>query len=365
MPFAKISDLLEDVRLTSKVQKTQFLPAGRYPIVDQSENFIAGYWNDEADVFRVSRPLVLFGDHTRRFKYVDFDFVLGADGVKVLQFDERVLPRYAYFASGVLKLRNLGYSRHYKELLSHEIPLPPLEEQRRIVAEIEGYQQVIDGARQILSAYTPRFIIDPEWPLVEFREAATFTSGGTPAKTNSKYWTGRIPWVSAKDMKSERLADSELYVSDSALTETATRLAPTGSILILVRGMGLANGVPVCELLAPCAFNQDIKAALPNPGVSPRFLAAALRQEETQFKNAMSTAAHGTLKIESEQLLKIQIPLPPLPEQDRIVAELDAEEARLEAVRGLLPAFEAKIQRTLARVWGTAAAPEDSASAAD
>ena len=68
----------------------------------------------------------------------------------------------------------------------------------------------------------------------------------------------------------------------------------------------------------------------------------------------MSTAGHGTLKIESEQLQKIQIPPPPLPEQERIVAELDAEAARLEAVRGLIPAFEAKIQRTLARVWGTA-----------
>jgi len=50
-----------------------------------------------------------------------------------------------------------------------------------------------------------------------------------------------------------------------------------------------------------------------------------------------------------------KIPLPPLPEQERIVAELDAEAARLEAVRGLVPAFEAKIQRTLARVWGTSA----------
>jgi hypothetical protein len=182
----------------------------------------------------------------------------------------------------------------------------------------------------------------------------TFTSGGTPAKTNAKYWTGSIPWVSAKDMKSERLADAQLHVSKTAIAETATRLAPAGTILILVRGMGLANGVPICELLVPCAFNQDIKALLPNPGVSPRFLAAALRQEKAQLEGALSTAAHGTLKIESEQLQNIQIPLPPKPEQERIVAALEAEAARIEAVRGLIPVFEAKIQRTLARVWGTA-----------
>ena len=238
-------------------------------------------------------------------------------------------------------------------VLDLEIPLPPLEEQRRIVTEIEGYQQVIDGARQILAAYRPRFEVDPEWPVIALSQAVTITSGGTPAKTNAEYWTGSIPWVSAKDMKSERLADAQLHVSESAVAETATRLAPVGTILILVRGMGLANGVPICELLVPCAFNQDIKALLPNPGVSPRFLAAALRQEKAQLESALSTAAHGTLKIESDQLQKIQIPLPPKPEQERIVAELESEAAKVEAVRGLIPLYEAKIQRTLARVWGT------------
>jgi type I restriction enzyme S subunit len=157
-------------------------------------------------------------------------------------------------------------------------------------------------------------------------------------------------------MKVPKLADSALHVSASAVAETATQLAPVGSILILVRGMGLANGVPICELLAPCAFNQDIKALQPKPNVDSAFLAAALRQEVEQFKNALGTAAHGTLKIESEQLQKIRIPLPPLPEQRRIVAELDAEAAEVAAVRALIPRTEAKIQRVLARVWGTGAA---------
>jgi type I restriction enzyme M protein len=280
-----------------------------------------------------------------------------------IRIDEtRAIPRYV-----ALALHHLFKAGHFAKLCTRwvgqagvsttllkqvEFPLPPLEEQRRIVAEIEGYQQVIDGARQILAAYRPTFEVAPEWPMVALNEAVTFTSGGTPGKTNAEYWNGSIPWVSAKDMKTERLSDAQLHVSESAIAETATRLAPVGSILVLVRGMGLANGVPICELLVPCAFNQDIKALLPNPGVIPRFLAAALRQEKTQLDGVLSTAAHGTLKIESEQLQKIQIPLPPLPEQERIVAELEAEAAKVEAVRGLIPLYEAKIQRTLALVWG-------------
>jgi len=259
------------------------------------------------------------------------------------QFNEQVLS----FVRGA-QLPRVSYD----DLSSIEIPLPPLEEQRRIVAEIEGYQKVLDGARQILAGYRPRFEADADWPLVELRDIVSLSSGGTPSKGNEAYWTGTIPWVSAKDMKTPLLSDAQLHVSDSALKETATELAPKGSVLVLVRGMGLANGVPICELLVPCAFNQDIKAMSPKKDVCSAYLAAALRQEDVQFKNAISTAAHGTLKIETDRLLEIQIPLPPLPEQRRIVSELDAEAAQMESVRALLPRFEAKIQRTLARVWG-------------
>lgn len=238
------------------------------------------------------------------------------------------------------------------DLKQIEIPLPSLEEQGRIVAEIEGYQKVLDGAHQIVETYKPRFDAKSSWPMTKLCTVATLSSGGTPSKANANYWTGAIPWVSAKDMKTPRLGGAQLHVSESAIQETATELAPKGSVLMLVRGMGLANGVPICELLVPCAFNQDIKALRPAKEVCAAYLAAALRQEERQLKDSISTAAHGTLKIETDRLLKIQIPLPPLEDQRRIVAELDAEAAQMEAVRALIPRFEAKIQRVLDRVWG-------------
>ena len=235
---------------------------------------------------------------------------------------------------------------------TYEILLPPLEEQRRIVAEIEGYRKIIDGARQILAGYTPGFETRSVWPTMALSEVASFTSGGTPPKSNPAYWSGSTPWISAKDMKSPRLSNAALHISEIALRETATQLAPAGSILVLVRGMGLANGVPICELLAPCAFNQDIKAIHPNHSVDSAFLAAVLRREVSQFKAATGTAAHGTLKIESELLQGIRVPLPSLQEQRQIVAELEAEAAQMETVRCLIPRFEAKIQRILDRVWG-------------
>jgi len=221
------------------------------------------------------------------------------------------------------------------------------------VAEIEGYQKVINGARAVLDHYRPHIPIHPDWPTAEVGDVCSFASGGTPSKANDAYWTGTIPWVSAKDLKVGQIYDAIMHVSDAAVAESATQIAPVGSLLVLVRGMGLANGVPICEVMKPCAFNQDLKALLPNTMVvMARFFAFALRQQESQFRKVLETAAHGTLKLNSEDLRQIKIPLPPLATQEAIVAEIEAEQALVAANRELINRLKQKIQATLARVWG-------------
>lgn len=238
-----------------------------------------------------------------------------------------------------------------------EIPLPPLEVQREIVAEIESYQKVIDGARAVLENYRPHIPIDPDWPMVELGDVCSFASGGTPSKANEAYWTGQIPWVSAKDLKVDQIYDAGLHVSDEAVAESATQIAPLGSLLVLVRGMGLANGVPICEVMVPSAFNQDLKALFPKAErVHSRFLAFALRQQEAYFRKVMETAAHGTLKLNSGALRQTQIPLPPLETQQTIVAEIEAEQALVDSNRELITRFEAKIEQAITRVWGATTA---------
>ena len=236
-----------------------------------------------------------------------------------------------------------------------QIPLPPLEVQKEIVAEIEGYQKVIDGARAVLAHYRPHIQVDHEWPLVELSDLCSFASGGTPSKANDAYWVGNIPWVSAKDLKVDRIYDATMHVSAAAVAESATQIAPAGSLLVLVRGMGLANGVPICEVMTPSAFNQDLKALLPDTAlIMSTFLAFALRQQDAQFSKILETAAHGTLKINSDDLRKILVPVPPLETQRAVVAEIEAEQTLVVANRELIARLEKKIQTSLARVWGMA-----------
>jgi hypothetical protein len=164
-----------------------------------------------------------------------------------------------------------------------------LEVQKEIVAEIDGYQNVINGARSVLDNYRPHIRIHPDWPIVELGSVVSFRSGGTPSKATEAYWLGDIPWVSAKDMKADVLSDASTHVSKAAVAESATQVAPVGSLLILVRGMGLANGVPICELARPCAFNQDVKAAIPHDGVNATYLRLILKQEEPQFRRILES----------------------------------------------------------------------------
>ncbi len=130
-------DCIEQVTYTTKIQRKDFLSEGAFPIVSQEEDLINGRWENEADLFKVERPLVLFGDHTRSFKYVDFDFVLGADGVKILKPKTFLHPRYFYFQLQTAKLESLGYARHFRLLKEHSVSYPDFAEQHRIVTLLD------------------------------------------------------------------------------------------------------------------------------------------------------------------------------------------------------------------------------------
>lgn len=119
-----------------KLPKGQYSEAGRFPVVDQGQQFIGGYSDDEEKVVSEDLPLLVFGDHTRVFKFLDQPFVPGADGVKVLK-PLGVNPKWLYQIAHALDFPDKGYARHFQHLKAAELFVPSLPEQRRIVAEIE------------------------------------------------------------------------------------------------------------------------------------------------------------------------------------------------------------------------------------
>ncbi len=135
---------------TSKILSKDYLEEGAFPIVSQEEELISGYWNNDKDLFHIIKPVVVFGDHTRVLKYIDFNFVLGADGVKILQPTDDIKAKFLYYYLKWFDVPSLGYSRHYKLLKECLVPVPPLPVQQQICSLLDKLSRVIEAKKEQL-----------------------------------------------------------------------------------------------------------------------------------------------------------------------------------------------------------------------
>lgn len=187
----KFTDIVQDKSGgNKKLPQELFLLDGQYPVVDQGKKFIAGYINDQEYLVKsTDLPVVIFGDHTKAIKFVDFPFAMGADGVKVLKPKDDCDPKYLYHYLRYAKIPDAGYSRHFKFLKELEIPLPPLEEQRRITSILDQAdelrqkrQQAIEKLDQLLQATFIDMFGDPvsnpkQWKLGELEDLGVLDRG--------------------------------------------------------------------------------------------------------------------------------------------------------------------------------------------
>ncbi len=288
--------------------------------------------------------------------------------VAILRPTDKLLPVFLSHClngdamQGQIQAAQSGASReglNYQQIKELEIPLPPLDEQRRIVAEIEGYQQVIDGARQILAAYRHRVAVDPDWPVVELGDIVDELESGVSVNSTSRpIVDGEVGILKTSCVTSGAFEPQQ---HKAVLPDETKRVrCPVRRNTIIISRMNTealvgANayvGADYPRLFLPDRLWQTV---ISRRDVVVRYVQAVLASDICRARiSALSHGTSGSMKnISKPQLLSLEVPLPPLPEQERIVAELETEAAKIEVVRGLIPAFEAKIQRVLARVWGT------------
>ncbi|MGB2928591.1 MAG: restriction endonuclease subunit S [Desulfobacterales bacterium] len=138
---------------SKQIKTNSYLPIGNFPIIDQGQTKIAGWTNDKSAVINDNLPLIIFGDHTRVFKYIDFPFAIGADGTKIIKPNcDEFCSRYIYYYLQNLNLPSRGYSRHYKLLKESEISYPEISEQEKIAAVLLKIQQAIEVQESIIEA---------------------------------------------------------------------------------------------------------------------------------------------------------------------------------------------------------------------
>jgi len=233
------------------------------------------------------------------------------------------------------------------------MPLPPLEEQRaiagfldamdakisrfiaarrRMIALLEEQKQAIIN-QAVTRGLNPDVPLRPSgidwlgdipahWEILPLGKLVSIAGGMTPNKSISGYWTGTMPWISPKDMKSSRITTAVDYISEQAVRETGLAIVPLQSILIVVRGMILARKVPVAVTDIPLTINQDMKALVPKLMIGSDFLARLLEAAQDALFLLIDEAGHGTRRLPTLALLGLQLPIPPEYEQVRIVAHI-------------------------------------------
>jgi|TARA_B110000211_G_C13994299_1_gene515476 type I restriction enzyme S subunit len=145
MKILHFEDCLDKVKISSKLQKKNYLEKGDYPVVAQENSLINGYTNDKNLVYEIDRPIIIFGDHTRKLKYIDFNFVLGADGAKIIKPKAEIDVKFFFYYLTLMMPKNIGYARHYKLLKKIKFNIPSLTEQKKIVAKLDTTFTEIDN----------------------------------------------------------------------------------------------------------------------------------------------------------------------------------------------------------------------------
>lgn len=188
-----------------------------------------------------------------------------------------------------------------------------------------------------------------DWEVVELGDVARFYSGGTPQKSNPEYWGGEIPWISAKSMKGNRYYDSDLRLTKAGL-DKGSRLAPVDSVLLLVRGSILHQKIPVGIVTKEVAFNQDVKAIVPNEKFLPLFFYYSFAGREQELLAKVENTGIGAGKLDISVLNKVQFYCPPIHEQVLIISFLSSLDDKIELNRQMNETLEAMAQ-ALFKSW--------------
>jgi len=348
----KINDLINTITPPYKIPNTSFSFRGQYPIIDQSKEDIAGWTDDENAVIRPDKPLVIFGDHTCIVKLVDYPFAQGADGIKIFQTIDILDPKFLFNILKVKPLKNSGYQRHFSLLKEYKIPIPPIEIQRKIVAEIEGYQKIIDGARQVVDSWKPHIDINPDWPLVKLGDMCDFMTGGTPSSSIKEYYeNGVIPWIVSGDIHKGEIVNCKGRISKKGMNNSNAKFLPVNSVLIALNGQGKTRGTVALLRMDNATCNQSIVSMKPKVNILvSEYLYYLLKAMYQQIRNLTGDNQRSGLNIPI--LKSIKIPLPPIEVQQKIVAEIEAEQKAVDGCRELIALYEEKIKTVIERVWG-------------
>ena len=318
----KIGNIASVIRPSGKVKSLEYLSFGKYPVVDQGQSFISGYTNEEFALPK--NEYVVFGDHTCVVKFVDFRFVQGADGLKILVAKDGILPKFLYYCMDSIQI-DTDYARHWSKMKENLIPLPPLPVQRRIVLILDTFSKLAQELALELALRKKQYAYYRE-TLLDFKESCEV----------KEVRLGDV----ADILRGSRLTKAEL--SDSGYPVYHGGPIPLGYYHEANRKAGTTVVVNTGNAGKVFFAEQEFWSSdacfslYPHKELLDKFLYYCIVQQELLLASKIRSGAMPT--IDADAVKSLRIPLPPLPVQKRIVHFLDHFEAVCEDLSIGLPA---------------------------
>jgi type I restriction enzyme, S subunit len=369
-------------------KQSNYKGKGTYPIIDQGNSFIAGYTDEDNLLYKGVLPVIIFGDHTRAVKYIDFHFALGADGCKILFPIKAINIKFFYYYLLALNLSSSGYSRHYKYLKSISVPLPPLNEQKRIVEKLDAILPKVKNAKarlekiplilkkfrqSVLSAacsgrltedwragkeelpdviapnVTDEHDLDiPEsWVVCIAKDACKNVESGSTPKGKPFTATGEIPYLKVYNIVNQNINfDYKPQFIPKTVHEKELKRCKCypNDVLMNIVGPPLGKIALVTDQFPEWNINQALVVYRPHDFLNSLFLyywLCSLEPIKETLKETRGSA--GQVNISLTQARNIFVPLPPLEEQQEIVR-------RVEKLFALADSLEAKYKKAIQQV---------------
>ena len=405
--WVKLGEVCDKISLNKiKIKQKDYLEEGTFPVVDQGQDLVGGYYNDEKLLIPNEPPYVVFGDHTRIKKFINFKFIAGADGVKVLKAKNNIDTKFLYYSLYTIKIEDKGYARHFQLLEKELFPLPPKPTQQAIVSKIEELFSELDksienlrNAQQQLKTYTESVLkwafegkltddfreknntgvrlpaaplnaniaAEPEvayrkkndlpegWKRVALGDVCTNVEYGSAIKSKKQ---GKVPVLRMGNIQNGRFDWTDLvYTEDDE--EIKKYLLKKDDVLF--------NRTNSAELVGKTAIYKDER-----PAIFAGYLIRINRIENlldanfiTYYLNTLEAKKYGNSirsfgvnqsNINGTKLKSYPIPLPPLEEQQQIVQEIESRlsvvDKMEESITQSLQQAEALRQSILKKAFG-------------
>ena len=333
------------VGVEKKLKQKEYLKEGLFEVVDQGQSLVGGFSNDSSLVVKCDLPVIVFGDHTKCVKFIDFPFVAGADGVKVLRAKECVDAKFLYYYTLLLtkKMIDKGYARHYQFLEKMEVEISSIDEQRRIVNKIEELFSELDSAVETLKKTKEQLAVYRQSVLKEafaqfshkekIKDLSEFVTSGS--RGWAQYYSDEgARFIRITDLTRDRIVLKNDDIQYVALPDNVegkrSRLKANDILVSITADLGSIALIP--EEIQEAYINQHIALVrLSNPETA-KFTALYLKSDWGQKDLLKNKRGGGKMGLGLDDIRNTPIPVVSTDIANKIVSQI---ESRLSACENI------------------------------